>query len=162
MLKSAFGGARSLRAGELHAAAGSPSGYPPSVAADEGVDHAPSPHAQRKPRNVAGPVRASAATTLWWQNPSLQSAAAVLIAAAAGVALAIGISLVALALANAGKTRPPPLLLSTAWSTAATVSFSSSLAYLLVHPRKPQLLRIASMMALAMLFSVVVLVLRHG
>jgi small-conductance mechanosensitive channel len=97
----------------------------------------------------------------WWQSPLLHSAAAVLIAVTAGLALAIGLSLVALALASAGHT-PPPLLLSVSWSAAAAVSFSSSLAYLLVHPRRPRLLRIASLTALAMLFSVAVLVLRNG
>ena len=132
------------------------------MAADGGVYHALRPRAQRKPEeDVADPPARGSAAEPWWQDPSLQFAAAVLIAVAAGLALAIGISLVALALANAGKT-PPPLLLSVSWSAAALVSFSSSLAYLLVHPPGPRLLRIASMMALAMLFSVAVLALRHS
>jgi hypothetical protein len=129
------------------------------VAANEGLDNPPQ-GAQRKPEDLAGPARAREAAR-WWQNPSLQSAAAVLIAVTAGLALAIGISLVALALASADKN-PPPLVLSVTWSAAAAISFSSSLAYLLVDPRRALLLRIASMMALAMLFSVAVLVLRNG
>ena len=85
-----------------------------------------------------------------------------MLALATGVALAIGLSLVAVAIAHAGRRSPPPLLLSAAWSAAAAISFSASLAYLLVRPRIRRLLQISVMTALALLFSLVVLLVRNG
>ena len=79
-----------------------------------------------------------------------------------GLALAIGVSLLAVAVAQPGNADPPPILLSAAWSTAAGISFSCSLAYLLLEPKRPQLLRLSVIPAASMLCALALLLVRNG
>ena len=74
----------------------------------------------------------------------------------------VALTLGGVAVAQPGNADPPPILLSAAWSTAAGISFSCSLAYLLLEPKRPQLLRLSVIPAASMLCALALLLLRNG